>query len=276
MEKYNPKLSKCKLCESEDINFYHRDYLDNDIYICHDCGIQFLNPQYTDEHLDDYYSDYTSTLGKEWVEPLTYGHGYYMSIIERYAKPGDMLDFGSGNGILANTAKTRGWDVEGYDVDCESTQRVSKEMALPIYCGDFSTVQWKKNEYDLVTMHQVLEHLKDPKDMLEQLLSKLKKGGIIFVAVPNIGSFSARLKFFLERIGLRKKRIGRYYDTDHHLFYYKPKVLKKLLSDMGLEILYSTGCHKVGPGQSKIVRFIKKYTWEKLLLGSAFLVVAKK
>jgi len=276
MEKYNPKLSKCRLCDSENIHIYHRDYLGNDIFICNDCGIQFLNPQYTDEHLDDYYSDYTDTLGAEWIEPLTYGHGYYMSIIERYSNPGDMLDFGSGNGILANTAKARGWNVEGYDVDCESTQRVSKEIGLPIYCGDFSSVQWKKQEYDLVTMHQVLEHLKDPKAMLDELLAKLKKGGIIFIAVPNINSFSARLKFFLERIGIRKKRIGRYYDTDHHLFYYTPKVLKKLLSDMGLEILHTTGCHKVRPGQSKIIRFIKKYTWEKLLLGSAFLVVARK
>lgn len=276
MDKYNPKLSKCRLCDSENIYFYHRDYLKNDIFICNDCGIQFLNPQYTDEHLDDYYSDYTGTLDDEWIEPLTYGHGYYMSIIERFIKPGDMLDFGSGNGILASTAKIRGWNVEGYDVDCESTQRVSKEMGLPIYCGDFSSVQWKKQEYDLITMHQVLEHLKDPKDMLKQLLSKLKKDGVIFIAVPNINSFSARLKFFLERIGLRKKRIGRYYDTDHHLFYYTPKVLKNLLSEMGLEVLHATGCHRVRPEQSKIIRFIKKYTWEKLLLGSAFLIVAKK
>lgn len=125
-------------------------------------------------------------------------------------------------------------------------------------------------------MHQVLEHLKAPKDMLNQLLSKLKKEGVIFIAVPNIGSFSAKLKFFLESIGLRKKRIGRYYDTDHHLFYYTPKVLKKLLTDMGLDVLHVTGCHKVRPGQSKIICFIKKYTWEKLLLGSVFLVVAKK
>ncbi len=276
MEKYNPKLSNCRLCDSENINFYLRDYLNNDIYICNNCGIQFLNPQYTDEYLDDYYSDYTSTLGDEWREPLRYGHGYYMSIIERYIKPGNMLDFGSGNGILASTAKSRGWNVEGYDVDCESTQRVSKEIDLPIYCGDFSAVKWKKTEYDLVTMHQVLEHLKDPKVMLYDLVSKLKKGGVIFVAVPNISSFSARLKFFLERIGVRKKRVGRYYDTDHHLFYYKPKVLKNLLTDMGLEVLHVTGCHKVRPGQSKIIRFIKKYTWEKLMLGSAFLIVARK
>lgn len=276
MEKYNPKLSNCKLCDSEDIKFYHRDYLGNDIFICNACGIQFLNPQYTDEYLDDYYSDYTSTLGNEWIAPLTYGHGYYMSIIERYSNPGDMLDFGSGNGILAKTAKARGWNVEGYDVDCESTQRVSKEVDIPIYCGDFSTAKWQKQEYDLVTMHQVLEHLKDPRDMLDQLLSRLKKGGVIFIAVPNINSFSARLKFFLERVGIRKKRIGRYYDTDHHLYYYTPEVLKKLLTEMGLEILHTTGCHKVRPGQSKIIRFIKKHTWEKLLLGSAFLVVAKK
>ena len=248
----------------------------NDIFICNSCGVQFLNPQYTDEHLDDYYSEYTGTIEDKWIEPLTYGHGYYMSIIERYHKPGDMLDFGSGNGILAKVGQDRGWVVEGYDVDCESTQRISKQMNVPIYCGEFISEPWKKEKYDLITMHQVIEHLKDPIELLNKLTGKLKDDGVIFIAAPNIKSFSAGLKFFLERIGFRKKKIGKYYDADHHIFYYTPKVMENFLSKMGFEILYKTGCHRVRPNQSKVMRFIKKYTWEKAMLGSAFLIVARK
>jgi 2-polyprenyl-3-methyl-5-hydroxy-6-metoxy-1,4-benzoquinol methylase len=260
--KYDEEKSRCPLCLSEKITPYHLDFRGNKFSICETCGIQFLNPQYTDEYLNEYYSKYTEPLDEKWYEPLEYGHNYYMSIIERFMKVGSMLDYGCGNGVLSRVAKDRGWDVEGYDVDCETTERVSEEIGIRVQCGDVVSLakEWGENRFDLITMHQVIEHLKDPVKIINELTKCLKPNGIIFVAVPNIRSFSASYKFFLEKKGLRKKNIGKYYDADHHLFYFKPDVMKNFLARNGYEVLYTTGCHKVRPGLSKVKRFINKYT----------------
>lgn len=276
MKKYDSILDTCRICKSNDVYSYHYDYLENQFYKCNSCGVQFMNPQYTDEYLNNYYSGYTVDGSKELNDALTYGHKFYMSLIERFISNGDMLDFGSGNGILADVAKNNGWNVEGYDVDCDSTSKVSKKLDIPIYCGDITSAPWKKDKYDLITMHQVLEHLKEPNKMLEYLISKLKRNGLIFIAVPNIKSLSSRIKFRLEKAGLRKERIGKYYDSDHHLFYFTPRVLEDVLVNHGFEILYKTGCHKVRPNDFQFIRNIKKITWERLMLGSAFLIIARK
>ena len=84
IKKYEDVKNICPLCESHKISPYHHDYRGNKFFICKSCGIQFLNPQYTDEYLNEFYSEYTKPLGEEWYEPLQYGHNFYMSIIEKY------------------------------------------------------------------------------------------------------------------------------------------------------------------------------------------------
>lgn len=40
----------------------------------------------------------------------------------------------------------------------------------------------------------------------------------------------------LEKLKLRKKNLGKYYNSDHHVFYYNPSSLAKLLKLNGYEV----------------------------------------
>jgi hypothetical protein len=63
-----------------------------------------MNPQYTDQHLADYYSQYTKDE-PERDEPLQYGHNFYLEILENYVpSKGSLLDIGSGKGHLLAAA----------------------------------------------------------------------------------------------------------------------------------------------------------------------------
>jgi len=276
MVKYDDKLVKCRICNSQNIHSYHRDLNDNEIYKCYDCKVQFMNPQYTNEYLADYYSKYTKEE-PEWDEPLSYGHNFYLSLVEKYIpQKGTLLDIGCGKGHLLQEAKKRGWETLGYDVDCNSVDYFSKKHGIKIFCGDFETINWESNSFNLVFMHHVFEHLKNPLSYLKIIDSILKKGGIFFIVLPNIKSLSSRIKFRLEKLGLRKKHIGKYYDTSHHLFYYEPKTLTEILKKEEFKILHVRSGHKVRPNQSMFKRKFLRNISEKIAWKSTFLIIAQK
>lgn len=274
MEKFDKELDKCVLCGSKDIYHYHTAADNIKIFRCNNCDVQFMNPRYSDEYLADYYSHYTKDE-PQWEEPLLYCHDYYLSLVEKYADKGTMLDFGSGKGYMLISAIKRGWKAEGYDVDKEWNDTLSKKLGVEIKSGDFLNLEWNM-KFDLVTMHHVIEHLKDPGKVVNKINGLLKPGGILFIVLPNINSRSAIFKKTLEKAGVRKKNIGAYYDTGHHLFYFTPKSLKNFLQGRGFEVLTSKSGHAARPNQSKLKRFYMRNIGDNFMWKSTFLMVFRK
>ncbi|MGB2867168.1 MAG: class I SAM-dependent methyltransferase [Bacteroidota bacterium] len=274
-KKFDPLMTQCGLCGSRKIRFFYRDYKGLQIYKCTDCGIEFMNPQYSDGHLEQYYSTFTVDE-PEWDEPLIYCHNYYLSLVERYSQKGSILDIGSGNGYFLVAAKQRGWSPTGYDVDRKTVASVSKRIGVRILSGDFTKLKWEPDSFDAVYMHQVIEHLKSPMPYFRVIQRVLRKNGVLFVAQPNIHALAARVKYGLEKLGLRKKNIGAYYGTDGHLWYYTPKTMRRLLESLGFEVLYMRSGHKARAHQSALKRFLLRNLVEVVPWKSTFLVVARK
>ena len=273
---FDDKISNCIACGSPDIPDHLVDHRSIVISRCRRCGFQFMNPQYSDQYLNEFYSQYLDDEDYDyWHEPLMASHDFYLSLVENHSKPGKMLDIGCGNGHLMEAAQRRGWSVQGYDVDQASTQKVADRLGVEVAHGDFHSCDLG-DDYDLVAMHQVLEHLKEPNKYLEKIHSLLNDGGILFVAVPNIRSLSSKLKFGLEQLGLRRKNIGKYYDTSHHVLYFDPRTLTRLLGNHGFQVVTRRNCLSARPGQTSLKRFIMKNLTDHLFAKSAFLVVARK
>ena len=276
---YDTPLTSCPSCKKSSFEYLFTDLRGNRIHRCRHCSVQFMNPVYTDAHLQAFYSKYANNDPeniKKWHEPLLYGHDFYLQLIEKYTRPGNMFDVGCGGGHLLEAAQKRGWSISGYDVDAESTERVGQRLNCSVYSGDFLKLSIPSQSFDLITMHQVLEHLKKPGESLDQIFKLLNNQGLLFIAVPNIHSLSNRFKFFLESWGLRKKRRGVYYDSDHHLLYFSPNSLSSLLKQHGFEPIYLRNCHSVKPKQSHWQRWIAKHVTDHLFYKSAFLIIAKK
>jgi len=275
---FDEEIERCIVCGDHDIREHIIDFRGIRISKCTICNFRFMNPQYSDEYLSEYYGNITYKTHEGcdyWHEPLLYGHDFYLSVIERFARPGKLLDIGCGNGYLLEAAMRRNWVVEGYDVDWKSTQAVSERLGINVHSGDFFSLHLSE-DYDLVTMHQVLEHLKDPNRHLKRIRQLTKHGGYLFVAVPNIVSLSNRVQLFWEKIGLRKKKIGKYYDTNHHVAYFEPRTLTALLNNHGFKVLHRRNCHRVRPNQSKLRRFVMRNLTDHLFAKSAFMVIARK
>lgn len=99
---------------------------------------------------------------------------------------GRWLDIGFGNGALLLTAQEYGYKVTGIDL------RYSSIEALKPYIEDLRYQDFLEldeyEQYDVISMADVLEHVPFPKIFLDQASRLLKPGGLIFISLPNISA----------------------------------------------------------------------------------------
>lgn len=239
-------LTHCPLCGTTRIARYDRDFRGCVIDRCGACGVKFMNPQYTDAYLEHYYSAYVDEFQAEHTEAQLQrrlrSKRFDVEWIGQNVAPGRFLSIGCGDGKELLIARQLGWRVEGFDVNEETTRRVARAIDAPVHGGDFFALELAADAYDCVFMDQVLEHPKNPQDYLREIHRLLRPGGALFIACPNIMSLSSIVKTALGKLGLKRRRRGRHYDTFHHLFYYSPRKLARLLEQQfGYEVVAYEG-----------------------------------
>jgi SAM-dependent methyltransferase len=231
---FDRPLEACPLCLSPGPEPYDRDYREVAISRCGHCGMKFMNPQYTDAYLAKFYSQYIPSdrpfgSGPEFEAMAHQRRVENFAMIEQYVSVGRLLSIGCGDGLELKVAQQRGWNVEGFDVDPATTQRVSRTLNVPIHTGDLCQLGLPAESYDCVYLDQVIEHPKRPRECLQEAYRLLRPGGAMLIGCPNITSIASTTKAFLEWIGIRRRKRGHYYNTEHHLFYYSPGVLRRIL-----------------------------------------------
>jgi 2-polyprenyl-3-methyl-5-hydroxy-6-metoxy-1,4-benzoquinol methylase len=85
-------------------------------------------------------------------------------------RKGQFLDFGSGKGKFAAAAAKNDWKVK-----CIETSATRAAFAKEVYHLDVSTAIYSHGKifdgnFDVITMFHVLEHLEDPKAILNELV----------------------------------------------------------------------------------------------------------
>lgn len=276
MNKFDQLKNHCELCGSKKISLYFTTADLINIYKCHTCGVQFMNPSYSDEYLVDYYSKYLNEE-LEYDDKLFYSHNFCLDLIEKiHPSKGSLLDVGCGYGNLISYAKKRGWQSLGYDIDCVAVKRISKRINVEILCGDFTELKFNSEKFDVITMIHVIEHLKHPVEYLSLISELIQKRGVFFLALPNIRSRAAITKFYLERMGFRKKWRGNYYDTAHHLWYFDPKSIRFLLQKLGFKVVEVRSGRHVKPMKFEFKKYIVEKISDRILWRSTMLITTIK
>ncbi len=175
-------------------------------------------------------SDFTSNHKK-------YG-GYSYEISKFISENTKILDIGCTTGKLAKVLKERGCDVTGLDIDPNSLKEAKKYCEKVHLCDldQFDTFceVLPKNHFDAITMGDVLEHLKYPGVLLNQLKPYLKEeGGMIIASIPNAAFLSNRLKFLCGSFTYTKS--GGLMDEDH-LRFFSFKTARQTISKSGYRV----------------------------------------
>jgi len=113
-------------------------------------------------------------------------------LTRNHNKPLRILDIGCGNSSPTITKKWlgeveyHGLDIQEYENTPEDQKAIDKFILVSSEDTEYSAVE---NEfYDVIIMNHVIEHMNLPYLRLENLLTKLKSGGIVWLAFPSVKS----------------------------------------------------------------------------------------
>ena len=95
-------------------------------------------------------------------------------------KKKNILDFGAGSGVNLDMLRKHGL-VDIHEQNKYARAVIKKEKKIK---NLYSTLKIKKNFYDLILLADVIEHVKQPKELLKDLKKFLKKDGHILITVP--------------------------------------------------------------------------------------------
>ena len=98
--------------------------------------------------------------------------------------PRTVLDVGSGLCVFLHGMKQRGWDGTALDPDPRSAEHARSTVGVAAHCGDFFEAK-ELGRFHLVTFNKVLEHVLDPVAMLAKSKDYLRKGGLVYIELPD-------------------------------------------------------------------------------------------
>jgi 2-polyprenyl-3-methyl-5-hydroxy-6-metoxy-1,4-benzoquinol methylase len=107
------------------------------------------------------------------------------------AGKGKLLDVGCGSGEFLRWMRDLGWDVYGVEPDPAGAE-VARGGNIPVRVGTVQQADFPADEFDLVTLSHVLEHLPDPIATITECRRILKPGGRLVAVTPNTGSRASR------------------------------------------------------------------------------------
>jgi 2-polyprenyl-3-methyl-5-hydroxy-6-metoxy-1,4-benzoquinol methylase len=151
-------------------------------------------------------------------------------------RPGRVLDVGCAEGLLAEEMRQSGHPVTGVDLVAspEVKARVDRFVEANLDAGLPPAVR-DDEPYDVIVAADVLEHVRQPLVLLQQMHEVLAPGGTLVVSVPNFGHWYPRLRVALGRFDYDRRGI---LDEDHVRFFTR-RSFERLLHRSGWHIVRS-------------------------------------
>ena len=164
-----------------------------------------------------------------------------------------ILDVGCGTGATAGEIRNLFPKVTIVGVsNSEEELTLAKkhlDLAFKIDLNHFQADALKQN-FDLIICSHVLEHLITPKDLLEQLSSRLTSRGRILILVPNFGHWTARWMALRGRFEYQDHGLM---DRTHLRFFTWNSIKKELVPDNLVVLEHIKGGHLPLPGLRKLL-----------------------
>ena len=125
---------------------------------------------------------------------------HHLDLMAEVQKPGRLLDVGCATGRFMRHACSRGWTAMGVEPN-NDTAAIARADGLDVVTGTLAEVD-SSERFDAVTMWDVVEHVPDPLEVLEQARSVLAPAGYLWLATPNVdGLFPVASLRVANRVG---------------------------------------------------------------------------
>jgi 2-polyprenyl-3-methyl-5-hydroxy-6-metoxy-1,4-benzoquinol methylase len=160
-------------------------------------------------------------------------HDLILKTLSGENRPLRILEVGTAAGYLGHALRDRGHRIVGIELDPEAADR-ARPFYEQVYVSDLENFEFPwREEFDWVLFADVLEHLRDPMQVLKRAIPCVKRCGKILISVPNVANVVVRLGLLVGRFEYTERGI-----LDRtHLRFFTLRSLKKMLDQAGLRIL---------------------------------------
>lgn len=224
------RRDSCEICGSANLNEFasigHRK-----IAACRKCGFVFSN-EFNPQKISDAYSSIPTHAKMSGLEKDTKIRADLIRTLARFRELSinhRLLDVGAGTGEFVTALHGLYPALEIYSVQKtkHAQDLISEKMGPDALLGtESASIENIDKQFDIITMLQTLEHLKQPQKTLKILYNILKPGGILFISVPNINSYQVLLR------GIDNNYC---FSNETHLQFYSKKSLGSMLLQAGFK-----------------------------------------
>lgn len=145
----------------------------------------------------------------------------------RGSPTGSVVDVGCGNGDRLERFEAVGWGrAVGVEFDEEAVD-IARAKGRSVRQGTAERSPEEDASHDLVFMHHVIEHVRDPAAAMAEAWRVLKPGGELFVLTPNINSALRR------EVGAK----WRGFEAPRHLSIFAVEGLQRVAAAAGFDVL---------------------------------------
>ncbi|HET8636858.1 MAG TPA: class I SAM-dependent methyltransferase [Acidobacteriaceae bacterium] len=148
-----------------------------------------------------------------------------------------VLELGCGYGVITRQlASAQDCIVTGVERDAESAA-TARPWLDRLVVGDLEGTSWVEETqapFQVILAADVIEHLRDPLDLLQQLHGLLEQEGRLILSVPNIGHAGVIAELLCGRFDYTPTGIL----DETHLRFFTWRSLERLLNAAGFEVIH--------------------------------------
>ncbi len=189
----------CPVCLTTNKAIVHWRY-DCRLFKCTRCALLYSDLSPSEQLLNDFYEqEFTfcdiDLVGKACLEKWIDGQrrfyqDHYPHILNSLPSSAKVLDYGGGNMITATAFATMGYDSSCFEPFAKPKNIKALEQIdrpLPTLITDKAALP--NNHFDLLISDNVIEHLPDIRQAIDDIVSLLKPGGRAIVITPQAASW---------------------------------------------------------------------------------------
>lgn len=155
-------------------------------------------------------------------------------LAHRGVSRGSLLDVGCFVGSFLGHARERGFEVVGVDPSGEACRYTRDVARISAFNGTLSAATFPPEQFSVVSVLEVIEHVPDPLEELREIWRILQPGGFLIITTPDANGLPQRI--VKTKRMLFRQRFCPIDDVPWHLWGFTPVSLQLLVEKAGFAV----------------------------------------
>ncbi len=197
-------------------------------------------------------------------------------------RPAKVLEIGTATGYLTSEMVKLGCSVTGVEQD-PAMAEIARPYCREMIVGDIETIDLSTvGRFDAIVFGDVLEHLRNPREVLQKVHALLTPGGKVLMSLPNVANIWVRLNLLFGNFNY--SRVGIL--DESHLRFFTLQTMKQLAAESGLDVISINATPIPLPvilpstSRGRSLSFLHLFNWgltklRRTLFGYQFILVCR-